>query len=209
MKKFTQDSSSALSRFSRDQRTRTSSAEKIERSPRPRREADNEGHSTRGGRSTDSRRSSFNPNFSADNRPNFREERNFGDEKRSYGSRSERTSRSERGERAARGGNGAGYGKKFGADRSERFERNERNDRSRSDGDFKPRGSKPSFKAEGRGGSFKGGKKPFRQSDDQKRSYPKYSAKQPGEMRLNRFLAQSGLCSRREADDFITAGLVT
>ena len=28
-------------------------------------------------------------------------------------------------------------------------------------------------------------------------------------MRLNRFLAQSGLCSRREADDFITAGLVT
>ena len=29
------------------------------------------------------------------------------------------------------------------------------------------------------------------------------------DMRLNRFLAQSGLCSRREADDFITAGLVT
>ena len=28
-------------------------------------------------------------------------------------------------------------------------------------------------------------------------------------MRLNRFLAQAGLCSRREADDFITAGLVT
>ena len=66
MKKFTQDSSSALSRFSRDKRTRTSSAEKIERSPRPRREADNEGHSTRGGRSTDAKRSSYNPNFSAD-----------------------------------------------------------------------------------------------------------------------------------------------
>ena len=28
-------------------------------------------------------------------------------------------------------------------------------------------------------------------------------------MRLNRFLAQSGICSRREADDFITAGLVS
>ncbi len=28
-------------------------------------------------------------------------------------------------------------------------------------------------------------------------------------MRLNRFLAQSGLCSRREADDYIQAGLVT
>ncbi len=28
-------------------------------------------------------------------------------------------------------------------------------------------------------------------------------------MRLNRFIAQSGLCSRREADDFISAGLVS
>ena len=28
-------------------------------------------------------------------------------------------------------------------------------------------------------------------------------------MRLNRFLAQSGLCSRREADDYIQAGLVS
>ncbi|MDO4758726.1 MAG: pseudouridine synthase, partial [Rikenellaceae bacterium] len=33
--------------------------------------------------------------------------------------------------------------------------------------------------------------------------------RQTGEMRLNRFLAQSGICSRREADDLITAGLVT
>lgn len=28
-------------------------------------------------------------------------------------------------------------------------------------------------------------------------------------MRLNRYIAQSGICSRREADDFITAGLVS
>ena len=28
-------------------------------------------------------------------------------------------------------------------------------------------------------------------------------------MRLNRFIAQSGICSRREADDFITAGVVS
>lgn len=45
---------------------------------------------------------------------------------------------------------------------------------------------------------------------DKPKSYPKYNPnKQSGEMRLNRFIAQSGLCSRREADDFITAGLVT
>ncbi len=50
----------------------------------------------------------------------------------------------------------------------------------------------------------------FRKRDDKPASYPKYDpAKQIGEMRLNRFLAQSGLCSRREADDYITAGLVT
>ena len=28
-------------------------------------------------------------------------------------------------------------------------------------------------------------------------------------MRLNRFIAQSRICSRREADDFITAGVVS
>ena len=50
----------------------------------------------------------------------------------------------------------------------------------------------------------------FRKHDDKPASYPKFTPeKQIGEMRLNRFLAQSGLCSRREADDFITAGLVT
>ena len=63
-------------------------------------------------------------------------------------------------------------------------------------------------------GDRKFGDKPykpgFRKHDDKPASYPKFTPeKQIGEMRLNRFLAQSGLCSRREADDFITAGLVT
>ena len=50
----------------------------------------------------------------------------------------------------------------------------------------------------------------FRKENSKPASYPKYDpAKQTGEMRLNRFLAQSGICSRREADDFITAGLVS
>lgn len=41
-------------------------------------------------------------------------------------------------------------------------------------------------------------------------SYPRYDAsKSTGEIRLNRFIAQSGLCSRREADDYIQAGLVS
>lgn len=51
--------------------------------------------------------------------------------------------------------------------------------------------------------------KPFRREAEHK-EYPKYSRKSSAEgMRLNRFIAQSGLCSRREADDFIQAGVVT
>ena len=50
----------------------------------------------------------------------------------------------------------------------------------------------------------------FKKRDDKPVSYPKFNPeKQIGEMRLNRFIAQSGICSRREADDFITAGLVS
>ncbi len=65
---------------------------------------------------------------------------------------------------------------------------------------------------------FKGAHKPFGKSEGYKgkgkptaeRSYPKYNPnKVTGEIRLNRFVAQSGLCSRREADDFIAAGLVS
>ena len=59
---------------------------------------------------------------------------------------------------------------------------------------------------------FKGGAKrtgaPKR--DEKPRSYPKFNPNQStGEIRLNRFISQSGVCSRREADDFILAGVVT
>lgn len=41
-------------------------------------------------------------------------------------------------------------------------------------------------------------------------SYPRFAApKQEGEIRLNRYIAQSGLCSRREADAMIAEGKVT
>lgn len=53
---------------------------------------------------------------------------------------------------------------------------------------------------------------------DRKKSYPNYDTtnyprfdapKQTGAIRLNRFIANSGICSRREADDLITAGVVS
>ena len=43
MKKVNTDSTANVSRFARDKRQRVSSAERVERSPRPRRDGDNEG----------------------------------------------------------------------------------------------------------------------------------------------------------------------
>lgn len=222
MKKFNQDSTSALSRFSRDKRNLSTSAEKVERTPRPRREADNEGRQGRrtgenrrgtegrqseNRRGTESRRSSFNPNFSADNRPIFREERS----ERGFGERSMREERgfSERTERTTRTGKSFGSKPASHSGRKPSFKSEERTS------GFKPGakgGHKGGYKSENKGGfkpENKGGRKPYGKSEEN-RSYPKYApAKQTGAIRLNRFLAQSGLCSRREADDFITAGLVT
>lgn len=211
MKNTKQDSHSAVARFGRDKRTRITSAEQVERSPRPRREADSEGQTGRYTRSDSGRRASYNPNFSADNR--LREDRQ---QRGGYAPREDRQQRGEggrsggrfeknfRGERNYERTFDRDNSRDFGRDNDRSFGRGGRdNDRNtgRNTRDFKPRAE------QGRGG-FKGGRKPFRQGEGE-RSYPKYSSKQVGEMRLNRFLAQSGLCSRREADDFITAGLVT
>ena len=186
MKKFNQDSTSALSRFSRDKRQRTASAERVERGPRPMRDANSEGRTARAPRREDAKRASYNPNFSADNR--------LRDEYRGEGRRFEKPTRSEgRFEKPARGG----YGKKFSSS----------NERSFSDKGKRTFSGREDFS---RSGEFsQQGERKFQRRDERPRSYPKYAAKQVGEMRLNRFLAQSGLCSRREADDFIQAGLVS
>ena len=185
MKDNKNDSTTVLSRFGRDkrQRTVTATAERVERRPRLQRDAaDSEQPSSEGPRG----RASYNPHFTADNRPAFdKPRRQFGD-KPAYGER------------------------KFGD--KPRYEHR--------DGD-KPRrqyGDKPAYGERKFGdkkyGDREFGDKPYkpgpRKHDDKPASYPKFTPeKQVGEMRLNRFLAQSGLCSRREADDFITAGLVT
>ena len=131
-------------------------------------------------RSERPKRASFNPNFTEDNRPKRGVEGGERTERKQFGSKP-----------VAR--------KPFGAGRNERNERNERTFKGRSEG-FKG-GRKPMGKSEG----YKGKGKPAAE-----RSYPKYNPnKVTGEIRLNRFVAQSGLCSRREADDFIAAGLVS
>ena len=214
MKDNKNDSTTVLSRFGRDkrQRTVTATAERVERRPRLQRDAaDSEQPSSEGPRG----RASYNPHFTADNRPAFdKPRRQFGD-KPAYGERKSgdkpRYEHRDGDKPRRQYGDKPAYGERKFGDKP-RYEHR--------DGD-KPRrqyGDKPAYGERTFGdkkyGDRKFGDKPYkpgpRKHDDKPASYPKFTPeKQVGEMRLNRFLAQSGLCSRREADDFITAGLVT
>ncbi len=181
-------SANNLSRFGRDKRTQVSDSRSEGQRPRSQRDAADSDQPR-------SERRSYNPNFSSDNRPRRSSE---GSERRPYGDRPERRDDGER--------------RSFGGDRPER----------------KPYGSKPAYgerrsygdrpQRDGEERRSYGGdrpeRRPYAKRDEGKRaadgSYPKYDpSRQIGEMRLNRFIAQSGLCSRREADDFIKAGLVS
>ncbi len=203
MKDFKSDAKPALSRFAKDRRLRQVRPERVERTVRnddERRSYDDK-----------PKRSSYNPNFTSDNRPKNRAnddkrhalgdkqrkpfgERKFDDDKprRSFGSKS-----SDDKPRRYSGGNGfEGERKSFG---------------DKKQGGKKFAGKK--FGGERPAYGDKGGKKfgrDERRFDDKPKSYPKYNPNRvTGEIRLNRFVAQSGICSRREADDFITAGLVS
>ena len=243
MKDNKNDSTTVLSRFGRDkrQRTVTATAERVERRPRLQRDAaDSEQPSSEGPRG----RASYNPHFTADNRPAFdKPRRQFGD-KPAYGERKSgdkpRYEHRDGDKPRRQFGDNPAYGERKSGDKP-RYEHRDGDKPRRQYGDKpaygerkfgdkpryehrdgdKPRrqyGDKPAYGERKFGdkkyGDRKFGDKPYkpgpRKHDDKPASYPKFTPeKQVGEMRLNRFLAQSGLCSRREADDFITAGLVT
>ena len=243
MKDNKNDSTTVLSRFGRDkrQRTVTATAERVERRPRLQRDAaDSEQPFSEGPRE----RASYNPHFTADNRPAFdKPRRQFGD-KPAYGERKSgdkpRYEHRDGDKPRRQYGDKPAYGERKFGDKP-RYENRDGDKPRRQYGDKpaygerkfgdKPRyehrdgdklrrqyGDKPAYGERKFGdkkyGDRKFGDKPYkpgpRKHDDKPASYPKFTPeKQVGEMRLNRFLAQSGLCSRREADDFITAGLVT
>ena len=158
MKNFNSDSTPALSRFAKDKRLRTErTTTRTERVTSTR---------TTTTRTEHTKRASFNPNFTDDNRP----KRNIDNGKR-------KTENGKPFRQESKGG--------FKA-KGDSFNR----------GNRKPMGKSEGYKGKGR--------------TTAERSYPKYNPnKVSGEIRLNRFVAQSGLCSRREADDFIAAGLVS
>ena len=140
------------------------------------------------------KRASYNPHFTDDNR--LKEQYSRGEQSE----RTPRTERTERTERPARSSRPFGSkpqgGKPFGG---------------------KPQGSK-SFGSKTQGSKTQGSK-PFGKRSEggfkskpqgERKSYPKFNPnKQTGEIRLNRYVAQSGICSRREADELIAAGLVS
>lgn len=231
MKDFKNDSTSTLSRFGRDKRTRMSSqtAERVERRPRTDFSA-----SATDERTIRPKRVSYNPHFTEDNRPvndNQSRGRGFGERKafdKPYGKKPyEHHTYNERGNsskfHSAKPANRF-YDENgdidFNREETPRFER-------------KPQGRKP-FTTKGssekrygaksgesrydsrdnrKSNNYSNGDKKrssFRSRDDKPKSYPKYNpSKQTEDMRLNRFIAQSGICSRREADDYIAAGLVS
>ena len=234
MKNKNTDSTANVSRFARDKRQRVSSTERVERTPRPRREADSEGsREFRTPAAKTEKRTSYNPHFTADNRlrPEYeqrprrnedgerparsfnrmeRGERNFNREERGgergFG-RGERTERPARTFNREERGNDRGFGRGERTERPTRsFNREERGERT----ERPTRSFNRDERSNDRG--FKAGAKrtaaPKR--DEKPRSYPKFNPSQSaGEIRLNRFISQSGVCSRREADDFILAGVVT
>ena len=153
------------------------------------------------------------------NRPE-RGERNFNRDERNNdrgfnrGERAERPTRNfnreERGERnfnREERSNDRGFGRGERTERPTRTfnreERGERTERTTRSFNRDERSNDRGFKA--------GAKRTAAPKRDEKpRSYPKFNPNQSaGEIRLNRFISQSGVCSRREADDFILAGVVT
>ena len=179
MEKKFNDSSSALSRFARDKRVRTVTAAPERVERRPRTEKAQDGYRRDDKAARPAKRASYNPHFSEDNRPLFEQKEERRNSKFSAAGRG----RTNKDERRTFGDKKQGTEKPFEKKFDKKFS------------DKKAFGDK---------------KRSFKRDDERPRNYPKFNPeRQTGDIRLNRFLAQSGICSRREADDYITSGAVT
>ena len=177
-----------------------------------------------------------NRDYNADDRFNRTdyipsEERNFNRSDRPYNSErsfnrfdGERQNRGERSQYGAPRGDRKPYGNKGGLGKSNRRPYGEEG--FNREGGFKREGgynsersygSERKFNREGgerREGGFNregaGNRREQQPRSEKPRNYPRYDApKASDEIRLNKYVAQSGLCSRREADEHILAGEVS
>ncbi len=166
--------------FAKGKRTRTG-VKRVERISRDTRPARS------GQTSSESTRHSFNPNFTKDNR--LRDNTPSS----SRGSNPHKPTRDQNRERD--------FSRNFD------FRKDTRKESYRENGD-----SEHPAKPYGNRSKNNGWRKRNEGNRSEKRTkeYPKFAAPQQDKpIRLNRFLAMSGLCSRREADNFILAGVVT
>ncbi len=143
-----------------------------------------------------------------------RKEDGWADEKDKKDEKSKRSGRSERdkkGDRSERGEKSERSNRKRTASRPESSGKSNRNDRQRDDEPQKGRSSR----SQGRPGrDHKGGQKDGRKG---KRRSPSSSLNSQtvaqkdylrDQIRLNKYIAHAGLCSRREADEYIEQGKV-
>ena len=176
-------------------------------------------------------RSSFNPNFE-NNRPRFNSEPNheggYNRERSFGGERSYNTYGTEGGynrERTYSRGNS--YNSDYSRADKPYSRRPQQGNSWNSDAEntFRPSynreggegyNARPRFNREGgfgqrpAGGGFKKGGFGDNKYSKKKQIQYREEMKDPNEpIRLNKYLANAGVCSRREADDFITAGVVT
>ncbi len=145
-----------------------------------------------------------------------RERKPFG-EKRSFGRRDDERSEKRsfgREERGTRGAARKSFGRRFEDDeKPARRGFSRRNDDERDEKKPFGRGARKSFGDKKPFGKRfdhdderpRGGRRGYRREKDPEFDRPRAT----GEIRLNKYLADSGICSRREADDLILAGAVT
>ena len=152
-------------------------------------------------------RKSFNPNFNSENRVNNRSRYNAQSESRPQFARTERRGNFEQG-----GGDYGRYkshnksGREFGNETpirgnysSNRYQTSQQSGtpRSASNGTYGARGTRKAYD-------------PNAKYSAKKRIVYKEAAIDPNApVRLNKYLANAGICSRREADNYIEAGLIT
>ncbi len=131
--------------------------------------------------------------------------------KKEYGEKSQRFSRGDKHERGER------YGK------SDRYDKNEKTQRSdRSDKPYRDEKHQRYDRAERPGRDEKHQRQYKSNRDERSDRHDKYDKRERGDrvkrdaktteddtVRLNKFIANSGICSRREADEYIKLGLVT
>ncbi len=154
-----------------------------------RREGDEERHERKPFRKFDDEKGSRR-SFGRDDREERGERKPFG-EKKTFGKRS--FNKEEREER----GNKRGFSRRNDDERGER-----KSFGKKPFGDKKPFGKRFDRDEER---PVHGGRRGYRREKDPEFDRPQAT----GEIRLNKYLADSGICSRREADDLILAGAVT